>query len=744
MAVTETVQEILPNNVQTDPDYVPEKNSESEKLSGNEEQVIIAEEPQNGSDKVLTRKRNRNPTKWKQNIRKSKRQRGEAYLDSKGTLKPPKNVKNETCHSEKCGFKCSQAITNEERGHIHRQFWKLNDEKKVHFYSKHIKRVTPLRKRTAEESSRKKYSYEYHFVVSGVKIRVCQEYFLNTLNISKNRVYYFFKKNKDEDVPNSPTQGKHKKKFIPVAKKDEVRSHIKSFPSIDSHYCRALTKKKYLERGITLRKMYDLYRSSTENPVKFHMYSEIFNTEFNISFFKPKKDLCDKCELFKILKEPTEEEIVKQEEHIKRKNIGKQERDRDRKKFIEDDTVGSKYSKGLEIVEQKFSEPGHGNVQEIDCAHSCIEKHIRNLEIWSPMSLVRALLSIPSSWKFKFKVLQMKQTDYFNFQKMSKLLSYGTIPYTRVKHIIYTKKDVNNVEYKEMFEGGMHKTKICVLKQQNLTRHERKDILCDLYNFSCDVPLADLEINISDLKRQHLTEMKSYIPHDTEKIFYETLLAIKNTPKKITTEKKKNKRIIINIVFCPTNTTEMIESLRCLIKQHHELFISEFKINLIPKHHMMLHYPNVILKMGPLVFLNTMRFEAKHGTNLNGQQFQEAVNAFFKVPINFDFTITNSVKVSGNNFQKTMFVVDVFSTYCSMFCQILEIIVFKDIPYLICKPWKTCKFNSLYNAWEIQKTNDIVINILDIRNLLHFVSYEIHKPYNKQTNLIVPKFKIVS
>lgn len=37
-----------------------------------------------------------------------------------------------------------------------------------------------------------------------------------------------------------------------------------------------------------------------------------------------------------------------------------------------------------------------------------------------------------------------------------------------------------------------------------------------------------------------------------------------------------------------------------------------FKQDLIPKHHFILHYPNVIRKLGPLKKLWTMRFEAKH------------------------------------------------------------------------------------------------------------------------------------
>lgn len=40
---------------------------------------------------------------------------------------------------------------------------------------------------------------------------------------------------------------------------DEVREHIKKFPVIESHYCRENTKRKYLEEGLSIGKMYKLY-----------------------------------------------------------------------------------------------------------------------------------------------------------------------------------------------------------------------------------------------------------------------------------------------------------------------------------------------------------------------------------------------------------------------------------------------------------------------------------------------------
>ncbi|KAF2903021.1 hypothetical protein ILUMI_03166 [Ignelater luminosus] len=109
----------------------------------------------------------------------------------------------------------------------------------------------------------------------------------------------------------------HRKKVISQKEKNAVWLHIRSFPSIDPHYCREKAQKKYLEAGLNIRRMYDLYRGTMENPVKYHLSTEIFNNEFNIAFQKPKKDLCDKCELFKTLRNPEKKGSYKKNFDVK-------------------------------------------------------------------------------------------------------------------------------------------------------------------------------------------------------------------------------------------------------------------------------------------------------------------------------------------------------------------------------------------------------------------------------------------
>ena len=46
--------------------------------------------------------------------------------------------------------------------------------------------------------------------------------------------------------------------------KQKVMQNTSSFPTVDAHYCRAKTNKKYLEAGLNIQKMYDLYKEHCE------------------------------------------------------------------------------------------------------------------------------------------------------------------------------------------------------------------------------------------------------------------------------------------------------------------------------------------------------------------------------------------------------------------------------------------------------------------------------------------------
>lgn len=78
--------------------------------------------------------------------------------------------------------------------------------------------------------------------------------------------------------------------------KNDIREHIRKFPTMESHYCRENVQRKYVEEGLTLAKMYRMYVKESgkaeDDPMlaSRSMYENIFREEFNYGFFIPKKD----------------------------------------------------------------------------------------------------------------------------------------------------------------------------------------------------------------------------------------------------------------------------------------------------------------------------------------------------------------------------------------------------------------------------------------------------------------------
>jgi len=69
---------------------------------------------------------------------------------------------------------------------------------------------------------------------------------------------------------------------------------------------------------------------------------------------------------------------------------------------------------------------------------------------------------------------------------------------------------------------------------------------------------------------------------------------------------------IQDVITLTQISSNMWQYLKYLISEHHDMYLSLFNSFVKPKHHFLLHYSNIILQIGPLIYLSCMRFEAKH------------------------------------------------------------------------------------------------------------------------------------
>lgn len=254
-------------------------------------------ETEEGNVSNLTRHRSRNTESWKVNVIKKRRAECLPYKNKKKEFeaKSPKPV-----DCTKCRFQCTLYFTEEDRTALCKSYWGFADYKRQKDFSiKSVVAATPKRKRERSNVNRT-VSKSYYLENAGGKHRVCANFFEKTLNISNGPITT----GATGCFSGSDKRGKKE----PGNKTSEVdvslvKEHIESFPAMESHYTRKQSNKMYLESGLSILKMYELYQSlcleRNATPVKQCTYRRIFCNNYNLSFFKPKKDLCAICSKYK-------------------------------------------------------------------------------------------------------------------------------------------------------------------------------------------------------------------------------------------------------------------------------------------------------------------------------------------------------------------------------------------------------------------------------------------------------------
>lgn len=290
--------------------------------------------------KFNPRKRVRNTSKWSRNIKKTKLNTGKGYINASGKEVAKKEMKP-PC-SDKCRLKCASTVPNHEREVLFDSYYKLGDiTRQRDFLTKCIIPITP-KYQYPREGSKRSLNCAYYFEVNGKKTRVCKTFFLRTLCISDMTTRTALKKLDSAGFVEEDLRGRHahhKTTDSDVLK--GIREHIESIPRIESHYLRAQTSRQYIDGSLNIATLYKLYKEkciSEQKPfAKLSMYTKVFNTEFNIGLFTPKKDQCILCERYKN-SSPNEKLIIQEayDEHQKQKELSRLEKQEDVKKSKHD------------------------------------------------------------------------------------------------------------------------------------------------------------------------------------------------------------------------------------------------------------------------------------------------------------------------------------------------------------------------------------------------------------------------
>lgn len=289
------------------------------------EEIVVDQPP----ERFVARKRAKNMSK--QAKAKYALDRGLEHQNVKGKVIKARAM---GAGCQNCRFKCYDKITDAQRQREFTGFWAMGDkDRQMDYVKDHILRSDPAVHKSQEKQ--KQNSIKYFLIIDGKMIFVCKKMFLDTFNVSESWVRTVLKKLKGGNLGHTipgDMRGRHSKVPPEVMKKniDNIKEHINMFKRVPSHFCRSTTKRKYLDRRLNVRKMWRFYKDwmSTSKPtdaIKSEKYYRfIFNTQFNLGFQRPKKDLCDLCVVFELCS-PAQREKMQQkyDEHISNKEKAK-------------------------------------------------------------------------------------------------------------------------------------------------------------------------------------------------------------------------------------------------------------------------------------------------------------------------------------------------------------------------------------------------------------------------------------
>ena len=297
----------------------------------------------------LYRKRTPNPAKWKNNVRKTNKLMGLPYRTTTGATARAKSVQQVDC--SKCAKKCQERVSEQQRKDIFDQFYCLQPyERQKDFVCRHVSETETRTYLTTDGSpanKKRKVSRKFFLPVDGNYHPVCKTFFLKTLDVGHAYIEHALKSSEHGTFCGRDNRGRHTPANKIVDERlDLIRQHIGSFSAVESHYCRKNTNRKFLDCNLSITKMHELYRvmcrENKQEPVKEDIYRRTFNTEYNLSFHRPKKDQCGQCFSYqeqKTKETVSEETETKYKEHRQKVKEAREEKENDKEKAKQTPTL---------------------------------------------------------------------------------------------------------------------------------------------------------------------------------------------------------------------------------------------------------------------------------------------------------------------------------------------------------------------------------------------------------------------
>jgi len=241
-------------------------------------------------------------------------------------------------------FQCAK-VSDEERQRIFDHFWKMRtwEAKKVYISSVVLHSVPKHRRReTVEGESRKQIGFRYYLKVTNeqeaVQYYVCKAMFLSTLDVGERMVRDWVL-NKSLS-PSKPRVVAAEQSQVPECA-GNVAKFLNNLPKVESHYCRASSRKLYLEptwnsyRHVH-REFLEYCKRENKRPCSWRLFLQQFKS-MNLDIYAPRKDQCNTCIGFK----KGNVSQADYDSHKRRKDLARMEKEQDKAKVTSTDNDNS-------------------------------------------------------------------------------------------------------------------------------------------------------------------------------------------------------------------------------------------------------------------------------------------------------------------------------------------------------------------------------------------------------------------
>lgn len=156
-------------------------------------------------------------------------------------------------------------------------------------------------------------------------------------------------------------------------------------------------------------------------------------------------------------------------------------------------------------ITQRFCEPGHSSIQDVDNLHNIIGRFLTDdLDIHSPISLVRFLNTLKPNGKPMY-IHNMVKEDFLDFNALASSGAYGKVKFGKTKEIKYSAANLTTVGFRTTFT------------ESSLTMVEvlaRKKLRSGVYQVVRNPKVSVIEKSLSKEKVADLRSLLIYMSGD--------------------------------------------------------------------------------------------------------------------------------------------------------------------------------------------------------------------------------------